>query len=543
MASQATQLEKRGSAGEEKQSLLSVGHVLSRLQSRWAAMPGKQRKRTMAAFLSLAGLSALLTWWGFRTDWRTLYSGLDTEDARQVGLILTQSQIAYELSDDGLAVRVPSSQLDKARLATSGKALKSGRMGFELFDKPNWMGSEFDEQVNYQRALEGELEHTVSTLSDVENARVHLVMPHESLFRDQQRPAKASVVLKLRRASLGDGEADSIRNLVASAVDGLSPQNVVLVDASGRLSLGPKTAAAALLNMEHGLEEKIVSTLEAVAGPGNVRASVTIDYGSDTQEETSESYDPSQTATLSMERSEQTSGGVPLAAGVPGTASNVPNSQTAPVFPRQVSAAQSSKSESGTYGVSKTIRHRVEGPGKIRRLTVAVLVNDRMIAGDSKGHSAQWQARSADEMRNLTALTQAAVGFDGARGDSVNVQNMSFDDNRVRPQLPIPVRVFSVLRSSPEILRYFSISIAAIVFYFFGVRPALRQVQLLAKEIPRESQVENGSADKLLQSPVDARHPDPDRLRSQEIFEKVRSQIKNEPSQSTRLLQSWIRSE
>ena len=145
------------------------------------------------------------------------------------------------MADNGTTLRVPAAQLDKARLATAAKGVKSGRMGFELFDKPNWVGSEFDEQVNYQRALEGELEHTVGSLADVESARVHLVLAHDSLFRDQDRPAKASVVLKLRRGALADGEADAIRNLVGSAVDGLAADHVVLVDASGHLPLGPKT--------------------------------------------------------------------------------------------------------------------------------------------------------------------------------------------------------------------------------------------------------------------------------------------------------------
>ena len=161
-------------------------------------------------------------WLGLRTDWRILYAGLDPDDARQIGLTLTQAQIPYDVAENGTTLRVSAAQLDKARLATAAKGgAKSGRMGFELFDKPNWVGSEFDEQVNYQRALEGELEHTVGSLADVESARVHLVIAHDSLFRDQDRPAKASVVLKLRRGALADGEADAIRNLVASAVDGL----------------------------------------------------------------------------------------------------------------------------------------------------------------------------------------------------------------------------------------------------------------------------------------------------------------------------------
>ena len=191
-------------------------------------------------------------------------------------------------------------------------------MGFELFDKPNWVGSEFDEQVNYQRALEGELEHTVGSLADVESARVHLVLAHDSFFATRTGPPKASVVLKLRHGSLADGEADAIRNLVASAVDGLAADHVVLVDASGHLPLGPKTPEALQLGAEQALEEKLISTLEPVTGAGNVRASVTLDYDLDALEETKESYDPAQSATLSMERTEQSTGGQPVAAGVPG---------------------------------------------------------------------------------------------------------------------------------------------------------------------------------------------------------------------------------
>src|SRR5580658_8822058 len=246
-----TQLEKSAPANpgqlewtDRLSALFNLGRV------RWATLQPAQRRGALTAAALVAALIGGLAWYGLRTDWRTLYAGLDPEDARQTGQILTQAQIPYDVTDNGAGIRVPSDQLDKARLATAAKGgVKSGRLGFEIFDKPNWVGSEFDEQVNYQRALEGELEHTVGTLTDVESARVHLVLPHESLFREQERPAKASVVLKLRHASLADGETDAIRNLVASAVDGLSPERVVLVDAAGHLPLGPKTEEAMLLEI------------------------------------------------------------------------------------------------------------------------------------------------------------------------------------------------------------------------------------------------------------------------------------------------------
>jgi flagellar M-ring protein FliF len=513
-----------------------------RLQSAWLSMPTKQRKSAAIAVVLLAAMLGLSFWYGIRTDWRTLYSGLDAEDARQVGILLTQAQIPFQLTDNGLTLRVPSTQLDKARLATSGKALKSGRLGFELFDKPNWMGSEFDEQVNYQRALEGELEHTIASLSDVEVARVHLVMLHDSLFRDQQRPAKASVVLRLRRASLGEGEADSIRNLVASAVDGLSPEHVVLVDASGRLRLGPKTADALRLETEQSLEEKLIATLEPVTGAGNVRASVSLDYDPDSREETSESYDPTQSATLSMERTEQTNGETPVPSGVPGTASNTPNAQALPVYPKETAASQSSKTESGTYGVSKTVRHKIENPGKIRRLTVAVVVNDRLITESAKGHPSQWQARSADELRNLTTLAQAAVGFDGSRGDMVSVQNMSFDDNRAGVPQGTPAQLLSKIQAAPELVKYGCLLLGTAILVFFGVRPALRQLLISPKHMTSAIAERADTMQELVQ-PASVALPDPNRIRNQEIFERVSRQVKGEPTQSSRLLQSWIHSE
>src|SRR5579863_5893663 len=291
------------------------------MRVRWAEMAAAQRGWTVTAAVLLMSVLGGLAWYGMRPDWRTLYAGLEPDDARQMEQVLAQAQISFEPSSDGAAIMVPAAQLDKARLAVAAKGgIKSGRLGFELFDKPNWVGSEFDEQVNYQRALEGELEHTIGTLSDVASARVHLVLPHDSLFRDQERPAKASVVLKLRHRTLADDEPESIRNLVASSVDGLLPDHVVLVDSAGNLPLGPKTPEALQLSAEQALEDKLIATLEPVTGAGNVRASVTLAYDDTATDETAEVYDPDKTATLAMQRTDQTTGAQPVPAGVPGTA-------------------------------------------------------------------------------------------------------------------------------------------------------------------------------------------------------------------------------
>jgi flagellar M-ring protein FliF len=507
-------------------------------------MQTSQRAWAVVSAVLLTGLLGGTLWLMLRPDWRTLYANLDREDARQLGMVLTQAQIPFDVAADGAAIRVPAAQLDMARLTTAGKGgIKSGRMGFEIFDKPNWVGSEFDERVNYQRALEGELEHTVASLSDVESARVHLVMAHDSLFREQERPAKASVVLKLRHRSLADGEPEAIRNLVASAVDALAPERVVLVDAAGHVPLGPKTADAMRFSAEQALEEKLISTLEPVTGAGNVRASVTLDYEAAASEETKESYDPNQTVTLSMQRTEQTSGPQAIAAGVPGTASNAPNSQSLPVYPQQNTAPQSAKSESGTYGASKTVRHTVENPGRVRRLTAAIVVNDRLVQAAAKGKAAVWQGRSPAELRNLTSLAQAAVGFDSNRGDLLTVEDLAFDDNRAEPQGPALGRALAEAENSPVLVKYVALLLALLVMLTFGVRPALRRATAATSKATTEKTKEIGAQTQAaLAAPV-AVPLDPERTRAQEILEQVTGHLKKEPAQSSRLLQSWIHSE
>jgi flagellar M-ring protein FliF len=320
------------------------------------------------------------------------------------------------------------------------------------------------------------------------------------------------------------------------------------VDAAGHLPLGPKTADMLRLTAEQSLEEKLVSTLEPVTGAGNVRASVTLDYDPAASEETQEIYDPDQVVTLSMQRTEQTTGPQPVAAGVPGTASNAPNAQALPVYPQQTTPPQSAKTESGTYGASKTTKHTVENPGRVRRLTAAIVVNDRLAQLAARGKPAVWQARSADELRNLTALAQAAVGFDPARGDLLTVQDLAFEGNRTAPQVTLPGQVLATAENSPVLVKYAALMSGILVVLAFGVRPALRRARPAALAV-----ASNGVKELAAGTGAQPVHPvlkppepaelDPERIRAQEILEQVTGHLKREPSQSSRLLQSWIHSD
>src|SRR6185437_5639178 len=345
-------------------------------------------------------------------------------------------------------------------------------------------------------ALEGELEHTIETLDVVRSARVHLVLPQQSLFASEEKAAKASVVLKLWRSTVDPEQADAIRSLVAGAVENLSPDQVTLVDADGRANLKPRSGDATKDEAEQEMEAKLVAMLEPLAGRDNVRATVNVSYDEGSEERTDEVYDPTQTATLSMQKKEQVSALPDKASGVPGTASNSPvgapagsvagsrasaapgtppllQKQALPVDPQQGNGRdQSIQEENGTYGVTKHLLHSEEGPGRVRRVTAAVVVNDRALTeGVGKLEHTVWKPRSAEEMHRLEQLAQAAVGFDPRRGDQVVMENVSFSTNSPQMKPPVMERVLegarSLMDSQPGLMRTAAIGICGLLLIFF----------------------------------------------------------------------------
>ena len=240
-------------------------------------------------------------------DYKPLMTGMEPADAQALASRLAAKNIAYQISQDGKTVSVPGDKLDSSRLEIASEGMPhSGRLGFELFDKLNWGQTEFDEKVNYQRALEGELERTIQTLRDVESARVHLVMPTDSVFLDHEREAKASVILRLRSRQLSEQTQRSIASLVSGAVDKLSPQNVTITDAdTNQPFLSHRPGSTSDAELEDQLSKRLVSTLEPVVGAQRIRASVNVEYDTSTSEENQETYDPKSAVAVTMQTSEE----------------------------------------------------------------------------------------------------------------------------------------------------------------------------------------------------------------------------------------------
>lgn len=518
--------------------------AFTNLVERVRQMPAPQQRRlALLTALAVAVLGGVI-WYGTRTDWRTLYGGLDASDARTMSQELSAAGIPYEVSPSGTKLLVPIQDLDKARLAaTANGGPSSGTMGFAIFDKPNWVGSDFDERVNYLRALEGELEQTIDTIQDVRSSKVNLVLPHDSLFTDEQRPAKASVVLTLRSRSMSHEEAQSIRNLVAAAVDDLKPENVVLVSANGEDLFGNQGAGATQQAREQALNNQVTATLEPVAGVGNVRAAVNVSYDTSNSTETDETYNPNQTATLSLERSEQISGAQPTPAGVPGATSNAPNATGAanpnkPLFPPQTSGQQDSKQESSTYGVSKQIRRVAQGPGQIKRLTVAVVLNEPWVM---RGGKRVWQPRSAQQMQQLTQLTEAAVGYDAQRGDVVTVEEIPFEQAGGVVKVSWMERLRQWLRLAGPVWRPAGMVLGLLLLVLMVLRPMVKQ--LSAGALPPGVRVQAVIGGRTAEGIAEEPQLESRRTHAQAVFERVSERVSKEPDQAARLLQSWIHTE
>ena len=303
-----------------------------------ASLAPGQRLAIIAAALAVGAGLFYVSRWRRESDFRPLYTALPAEDAGAVIERLKEGATEYRLSEDGRTVLVPSAQVAELRLSLAAAGLpRNGRIGFELFDKTNFGATEFTEQVNYRRALEGELERSVMCLAAVEQARVHLTFPKDSVFLESRRPAKASVLVKLKPGSrLAPQNVTAIGNLVASAVEGLAAEAISVLDMQGNLLNRPRRQAAAeggeaseaTLEFRQALERDLVSkinlTLEPLLGADKFRASAALDCDFTSGEQSEESFDPTRSVMLTSQKTEETSG-VPAAAGVPGTASNLPN--------------------------------------------------------------------------------------------------------------------------------------------------------------------------------------------------------------------------
>ncbi|MBU1664237.1 MAG: flagellar M-ring protein FliF [Gammaproteobacteria bacterium] len=555
---------------------LQLQESFNTLAHRFNELPAAKKMSLAAAVAASVALIVGLFLWSSAPDYKVLFSNLSERDAGTVSTTLQQMNVVYKTEANG-TLMVPADQVYDLRFKLAAQGIpRGGAVGFELMDSPKLGMTQFQEQLAFQRGLEGELARTIQSLAPVESARVHLAIPKPSVFiRDKQSPSASILVNLYPGRALDPGQVQSIVHLVSSSVPELSPNSVTLVDQAGNLLTAKNDGQSKLglnanqLEYTKEMEAYYVQRIEAIVAPivgtGNVKAEVRADLDFSEDEATSESYKPNPVPDAQAIRSQQTvddsNNAGNQAQGVPGALTNQPpGPATAPLNapaganagPNVGAAGQggnsSHKENTVNYELDKTIRHVKASQGRIKRLSVAVVVNHRAAAKDKEGKAGKPTPLSAQEMTQINSLVKETMGFNQPRGDTVNVVNAAFTESKEELEIPLWKDPDNVALAK-DLLK--NLIIFGLAFYLvFGVlRPMLRELVKPPEPVAEGGAVEGegavegvlgedgvlyGPDGKAVAAPVDTYG---------EILAKVREYAKASPKLTAEIVKEWMAKE
>ncbi|MDG0026806.1 flagellar basal-body MS-ring/collar protein FliF [Trinickia sp. Y13] len=472
-----------------------LGAGFAQRLSSLSQMRGNPRAPLIVAVAVLIAVVTALVLWSRTPDYRVLYSNLSDQDGGGIIAALQQANVPYKFSEGGSAILVPSDQVNETRLKLASLGLpKSGSVGMELMDNEKFGISQFAEQVNYQRALEGELERTIQSISVVRQARVHLAIPKPSVFVREREAPTASVLVNLYPGRmLDEGQVSAITHMVASSVSDLPVKNVTIVDQDGNLltqaASGNGLDAAQLKyvqQVERNTQQRIDAILAPLFGAGNAHSQVSADIDFSQVEQTAETYGPNGNPQQAAIRSQQTSQATDMtqggASGVPGALSNSPpQPASAPLVAASGASATGAaptpiserKDATTNYELDKRVSHVAQAKGGIKRMSAAVVINYQRVV-DAKGH-ATMQPLTPEKLAQVNQLVKDAMGYDAKRGDSVNIVNATFS-TETDPLANLPWwKQPEIISLAIQAAKWIGIAIVALVLYLMMVKPAMRR--------------------------------------------------------------------
>ena len=548
--------------------------------------------RKLFLMLGVAAVIAVMAgvWmWSQKPDYRVLFSNFSDRDGGAIVASLQQMNVPYKYAEGGGAILVPADQVHDIRLKLAAQGLpKGGNVGFELMENQKLGTSQFLEQVNFQRALEGELAQTIQAVSAVQAARVHLALPKASVFvRDQQKPT-ASVLLNLEPGrALDPGQVSAIVHLVASSVPDLTPGNVTIVDQNGNLlsDTNKKLANNGLdpsqlkyvQELQQDVAKRIESIITPIVGANNVHAEVTADVDFSHSEQAAETYKPNGTPDAATMRSQQTSETLNdngNASGIPGALSNQPPAPatapiTAPAPPAPAYAANTPASAANTaastaatgtappavvhkdatinYEVDKTIRYIQQPMGGLKRLSVAVVVNYKQVT-DKKGQVKNIPLSDAEKAQ-ISDLVKEAMGYDQARGDTLNVVNSPFAATKeIIPEIPLWKQPDNI-QLAKDIGRYIIALIALLFLYKKLLKPLLEKFNQMshkrqhAVDDEEEEDEDEGSEVHLSGHGKSAEHTPYPGGAYQKNLDMAKQIAKDNPKVVANVVKAWVNNE
>ena len=496
----------------------------------------------------LGGLLSL-TLVSTETDFKVLYSNLSQDDAAAVVSKLKELRIPYELGENGSVVLVTADQVYETRLSLAGAGLpRGGGVGFEIFDKTSLGTTDFVQRLNFQRALQGELARTISQFRQIKSARVHIAIPKESVFIEESRPPSASVSVSLvGREKLSKNEIQSIVNLVASAVAGLTSDNITVVDTAGRLLYRKTDDETALLSatqieyqmkVEQRMRDKVESMLEEVVGVDKVQARVTADIDFNEIDQTEESFDPEGQVVRSEQVMREKDGSGEFSGGIPGVKGQLATF---------TEAGDKGKEGSGfrrdnltrNYEITKKVRRVKERSGGINRVSVAVMVDGIYEKVEDKEGviTRKYKARSPEDLAYFTRLAQNAIGFDEERGDKVEVVSMPFYLSNIAEPKVDQIEKWKTL--AERLVMPLVILLVVLFFMLFVIKPFLR--------LMTEQQLAAQRASELAEKELAAEGEEEEDLSLAPIGmtdqERIFKLAQSDPDRAADLVRRWLREE
>jgi flagellar M-ring protein FliF len=514
------------------------------------SLPVVRQLGLMVGLAISVALGITVAMWSQSPNFSMLYGNLSSKDLSQVTQSLDGAGIEYKLEGRG-GILVPSENLQTARMKLANTSLTpNGVVGFEILDKNQGLGSNsFLLKARYQRALEGEIAQSISHLKIVDSARVHLAIPKQSAFARKSSKAAASVVLNIAPGwVIDDAQTASIVNIVASSVPGLDAEQVTVVDGSGRLLSSKGSRSDMLLSstqfdytrkLEERYMQRIIDIISPIIGSEGVRAQVVADIDFTTLEETKESYQPDQKVVRSEQLFEQkTNQQAP--AGVPGALTNQPPAGGSVTVPESEQAATGNNSSRAVrnYEIDRTISHTRQSPASLQRLSVAVVINYRLKVGE-KGE-VKLEALSEEEMKHLTALIKEAVGFNEARGDTINIVNSPFqlpEEVEPLPELPIWKQAWAL-----TLAKQLFGGLIVLLIAFGILRPILGNLSKQGKAMSATIEaLPDGTNGEHIRSGDDQltlsnQHPP----NGQQLLDAASTMVKEDPKRVAQVLNSWV---
>jgi len=465
----------------------SISNTFKQTADVFNALELRKKIFFVLTILCTVGTLVALVMWSQKTNFEILFSGLSSEDAGEVLEQLRDEKTPYKIGPGGTTIMVPKNMVYEIRMQMASKGFpQTGGMGYELFDQQSIGVTEFVQKINFKRALQGELSRTVNEIKQVKRSRIHLTLPEKSLYLDEQEKPSASVVLTMHGGrALNENQLQGISHLIASSVENLDPENVIIVDSLGKLLSGGEEDGKFSSNyeeiqksIERSTEQKVVSMLAGVVGRGKVTAKVSAAMDFTQEEQTEESYDPEASAIRSEQRTDEKSKNrKPGASGVPGVMSNSPDIQAGTEGSAAVNSTDYNKSqETINYEISRVTKKIVKPTGTITRLSTAVLIDGTYTVGEGKeGDEVRtYVPRSDEEMKKYKNLIERAVGFNEDRGDSIEVVNIQFKELEVEEDTFMDKTANLVDWQSA--VRYLFLGLLFIVFIFVALKPMIKML-------------------------------------------------------------------